>query len=417
MTPKKSEKGFTSFRILGKKAQELLQKAAELRREPEANGEAILLPQGETEPQLRVAFSPASIALATLIILGILVGAWAVSQVIDKLMLLLLGFFVAAIIDPSVRTMEKWGIPRGVAILLHFCVTLFIFLFLLVSIIPIIATQVQQIAVLITEKANAFIENPQISLPLLTTDVNERLTHLSESVLRNLSINHFADAMQRFGDNLLSISQGLFVATKIAGSVAHFFFNLILVLAFAFFIQLEKEHIRVWLRSFFSSAYKNYLDSKTDAIHHKIGQWARGQFLLALSIGILVFIALEILRMPYVVTLAVLAGMTEFIPYIGPLIAAVPAVLIAMTEGGFLWALIVAGVYYVIQWCENNLLVPLIMKRAVGISPIAIMFSMLLGVSFSDIIHPILGLLLAVPTTTILVLFIEDWRAQRQKKH
>ena len=81
-----------------------------------------------------------------------------------------------------------------------------------------------------------------------------------------------------------------------------------------------------------------------------------------------------------------------------------------------MWALIVAGVYYVIQWCENNLLVPLIMKRAVGISPIAIMFAMLVGVSFPAIVHPILGLLLAVPATTIIVIFLEDWRKSRQSK-
>jgi len=91
-------------------------------------------------------------------------------------------------------------------------------------------------------------------------------------------------------------------------------------------------------------------------------------------------------------------------------------VLIAGTQGGFVWALIVAGVYYIIQWCENNLLVPLIMKRAVGLSPIAILFAMLVAVSFPQFIHPVLGILLAVPGTTILALFIEDWRMMRQAR-
>jgi predicted PurR-regulated permease PerM len=69
----------------------------------------------------------------------------------------------------------------------------------------------------------------------------------------------------------------------------------------------------------------------------------------------------------------------------------------------------------VIQWCENNLLVPLIMKRAVGLSPIAIIASMLIGMSFPAFLHPILGLLLAIPATTIVALFLEDWHAIRKK--
>jgi predicted PurR-regulated permease PerM len=132
--------------------------------------------------------------------------------------------------------------------------------------------------------------------------------------------------------------------------------------------------------------------------------------ILGLVVGSLVFIALTILGMPYALTLAALAAFTEFIPYVGPFIAAVPAVLIALTEGGFLWAVVVAAVYYVVQWCENNLLVPLIMKRAVGLSPIAIIFAMLVGVSFPEVIHPILGILLAIPVTTIIAVFLNDMR-------
>jgi hypothetical protein len=123
-----------------------------------------------------------------------------------------------------------------------------------------------------------------------------------------------------------------------------------------------------------------------------MSKWFQGQLLLCLSIAILTFIALEILGMPYAQTLALLAGFTEFIPYAGPLIGAVPAVFVAGTQAGLVWALVVTLVYYAIQLCENNLLVPLIMKHAVGLSPISIMFGMFVGVSFPDTIHPVVGL-------------------------
>jgi predicted PurR-regulated permease PerM len=377
--------------------------------------QSVELPLPADHTPLTISFTVSSVAISAIVILGILLGVWIVSQMLDKIILLLLGFFVAAIMDPGVRWMEKRSVPRGVAILIFYFCAMFIVMFLLVSLIPIIANQLQQIAILLNEQANAFIQNPRISLPLLTSDVNQRLTDIMRATLQNFSIVQFTDALQQFGQNLSSFAQGsVLFATKLAGSVIDFFVKLIVVLVLAFFIQIEKEQLRSWFRSFFSSRYRNYMDNKTDAMHQKIGQWARGQLLLGLSIGILVFVALTILRMPYAATLAVLAGMTEFIPYVGPLIAAIPAILIAVAQGGFLWALIVTGVYYIVQWCENNLLVPLIMKRAVGISPIAIMFAMLVGVSFPDIIHPILGLLLAVPVTTIITLFIEDWRTLRQ---
>lgn len=411
MASKKSTDNFTSFRIIGKRAQDLFMRAKELKKRDTKTSELPEVETINTDTDVTVRFSLMSIMQATLVILAVGVGAWMVVILHDKLILMLLGFFVAAIIDPGVRMMERWGFPRGIGVLIHFLLALFIFLFLVISLIPIIATQLQQIAILINDKVNMFLDNPQISLPLVSIEVNHQLTDFVRATLQNLSITRFTDALQTLSTNMSSLAQGSFqFATMVAGSVVNFFVNLIIVLALAFFIQIEKENLRTWTRSFFPPSYRPYIDTKTEASQQKIGQWARGQILLGISIGLLVFVALTILRMPYAVTLAILAGFTEFIPYIGPFIAAVPAVLIALTEGGFVWALIVSGVYYVIQWCENNLLVPLIMKRAVGLSPIAIIFAMLSALSFPNVIHPILGLLLAVPVTTIIAIFLDDFR-------
>ncbi|UPA22246.1 AI-2E family transporter [Candidatus Peribacteria bacterium] len=408
---KKAADNFTSFRILGKRAQDLFLKAKELKKRDTAGAELMDVDEQTGEPDLTVRFSLLNIVQVTLIILAIGVGAWMLVIMRDKLILMLLAFFVAAIIDPGVRMMERMGFPRGIGVLIHYFLALCIFLFLVLSFIPIIATQLQQIAILINDSVNAFLTNPQISLPLVGPDVNQQLTEFVRVTLENLSINRFTDALQTVSTNMTSIAQGSFAfATKVAGSVLDFFVNMVIVLVLAFFIQLEREHLRSWYRSFFPPRYRAYMDTKTEAMQQKIGQWARGQMLLGLSIGLLVFVALTILRMPYAATLSILAGFTEFIPYVGPFIAAIPSVLIALTEGGFVWALIIAGVYYVIQWCENNLLVPLIMKRAVGLSPIAIIFAMLTALSFPTIIHPILGLLLAVPVTTIITIFLDDFR-------
>lgn len=418
--PKKPQGSFTSLRIIGEKAQKLLQRARDLQAQKKPDAEPPVLPEEPQHEQMIVHVSVGSIAKATLTIIAILASAALIVFLRDKLVLLILAMFLATIMDPAVELLTRRGIPRSVAVLLYYVVTIFLLVFFLISLIPIIATQLGGIARIIANAINAFIHDPTINLPLVPADVNAQLTTFAESTLQSLSIEKVTDALDRFSQSISSAAQGsLIFAAQVAKVIVEFFVSLIIVLVLAFFIQLEKEKIFAWLRSFLPRRYRVYIDSKSELIHFKLGQWARGQLVLCVSIGLLVFIALVILRMPYALTLALLAGFTEFIPVVGPLFAAIPSVLIGFTQHGFLWAIVVAVVYYIIQWCENNLLVPLIMKRAVGLSPIAIIFAMLVGISFPQIIHPVLGVILSIPTTTIITLFLEDWRylrSQREKR-
>ncbi|MBI3619415.1 AI-2E family transporter [Candidatus Peregrinibacteria bacterium] len=417
MTKKKSDGSFTSLRIIGEKAQRLLARAKEELRRRGAENTRTAPPPPQAPVDMVVSFSIASIAKATLTVIAIVVGVLMLYFIKDKIVLLLLAIFIAIIIDPGVQAMKRAGIPRGLGILIHYFIALFLFLFLVVSLIPIIADQLQNIAFSLNQQVNLFLANPRIALPLISDRVNVQMTIFLQNTLQQLSIQHLTDVLRQFGQNLSTAAQGsLAFAAFLAGSVFDFFVNMIVVLVLAFFIQLEKEKLVNWARGFLPWSFRSYVDDKSEVIHWKLAQWARGQLILCVSIGVLVFFALVILRMPYALTLAILAAFTEFIPVIGPFIAMIPAVLIAITQQGFFWGLIVGAVYYVVQWCENNLLVPLIMKRAVGLSPIAIMFAMMVAVSFPSVIHPVLGVILAIPTTTVIALFLEDWRAARREK-
>jgi predicted PurR-regulated permease PerM len=417
MSPSKKESkaSFTSLRIIGKKAQRIIEGAR--KNDGSAKSSQPRLPKRGDCEEVIMHISGKSVLKAAFMILAVFTGAWLVIQVRDKLIILFLAMFIAAVIDPGVEMLERVGIPRGLAVLIQYFVALFLLLFLVVSLVPIIATQLQEIALLLSVKVNTFLANPEISLPLLSESVNQQLTVMVQTTLQDLSIDKFTDALQQLGQNLSSAAQqSVSFAVGVAGSVANFFITMIVVLVLAFFMQLEKENVVRWFLSFFPHKYRLYVTGKSEAVHSKIAQWARGQLILCFSIFLLTLIALLILRMPYALTLAVLAGFCEFIPAVGPFIAAVPAILIGLTQGGFIWGLILVGMYYVIQWCENNLLVPLIMRRAVGLSPIAILFSMLIGISFPDTIHPILGVMLAIPTTTIISIFLEDWRMHEMEK-
>lgn len=410
-------KAFSSFRIIGKKAQRLLQRARKgLAQNAGSREKKTPFPSSAPSDELTVHISLGSVIRATFTILAIITGTWAFYSIRQTLILFLLATFVAVVIDPSVQAMQRIRIPRGIAVLVHFIVAIFLVLFLIISFIPIVADQLQQIALFIGAQVNLFLGDPRIHLPLLTADINQRLTDLMQSTLQSLSIERFTDAISQMSQHLSSVAQGSWAFAKaIAGSVASFIVNLIVVLVLAFFMQMEKEKIIHWLRGFLSARHRSYMDLKFELIHTKIGQWARGEALLMFSIFSLTLIALLILRMPYALTLALLAGFCEFVPAVGPFFAAIPAVLIGVTQGGLMWGLVLVAVYYVIQWCENNLLVPLIMKRAVGLSPLAILFALMMGISFPDTIHPVVGVMISIPMTTIIAIFLEDLREHRER--
>ncbi len=411
---------FTSIQILSAKAQSLWTKAKTRMKTNTTSAKfskTALPPDQKSRNIVFVDIALGTVIKTTIAMLLIAILAWILFTIRDKILILFLAFFLALVMDAHVRRLERMKIPRGFAVLILYVAFLSIAIFLVASLIPIVAEQIQDLARFINHSADEFLANPHVQFSFLSDGFNQRLTEITQQSLQSMGIKDRASALFQFGQNLSAVAQSsISLTVQIAGSVVNFIVNLILILFLAFFIQLEREKVGDFIRVLLPRTYRGYYDAKAEAIHQKVSQWFHGQLMLCLSIGVLVFIALEILGMPYAQTLALLAAFTEFIPYAGPLIGALPAVFIALTQSGFVWALVVAAVYYVIQICENNLLVPLIMKHAVGLSPIAIMFGMLVGVSFPNTVHPILGIILAVPTTAVITIFVQDYYALRRRR-
>jgi len=139
-------------------------------------------------------------------------------------------------------------------------------------------------------------------------------------------------------------------------------------------------------------------------IQQKIGAWARGQFILGLIIGVMCFIGLIFLLPEYALVLAIVAGLTELIPYLGPTLGAIPAVFLGFTvsPGHGLAVLIL---YIIIQQLENNVVVPQVMRRQLGLNPIMIIIAMLVGARLAGIV----GLILAVPVATAISVVGKDF--------
>jgi len=145
------------------------------------------------------------------------------------------------------------------------------------------------------------------------------------------------------------------------------------------------------------------VESLAHKVEVKTGAWVRGQIVLMFLVGFTTYIGLTILGVEFALPLAVIAGLLELIPTIGPIVSAIPAAIIAFTQGPLL-GLGVIALYILIQQLENNILVPKVMEKAVGLSPLITIFSLLVGAA----LFGILGAVLAVPFAAITYLIVED---------
>ncbi len=146
-------------------------------------------------------------------------------------------------------------------------------------------------------------------------------------------------------------------------------------------------------------------------IEDKLGDWLRGQLLLMLIIGLAATVAYGMMGLPFWLILGLIAGLTEALPNIGPVLGAIPAVLVALTVG-WQWALVVIAFVTLLQFVENAILVPRIMKGAVGLSPLVVILAILAGGEFRGVV----GALLAVPIAAAASVIVGDIARERRQQ-
>jgi predicted PurR-regulated permease PerM len=197
-------------------------------------------------------------------------------------------------------------------------------------------------------------------------------------------------------------------AAVAVGWTAMFIFDCITVLILTFYLLVESEAIFAAFSRLVAREKRSRVVEVSRQISIKLSAWLTGQLMLAGTIGSSAAVALWALGVPYFYVLAVIAAVGEMIPVIGPFLSAIPAILVAFTVSTptAIW---VAIFWLVQQQVENNLLVPKIMERQVGVSPVVVIVALMIGGSMLGVI----GAILAVPTAAILqvvILEVMDYR-------
>jgi len=178
---------------------------------------------------------------------------------------------------------------------------------------------------------------------------------------------------------------------------------LIAILVISFYLVVEKNGVDRLVKQAVPRNLQNKVLKIISKIELKLSRWFVGQLGLGLIIGLMSYIGLSILGVPYALVLAIIAGLFELIPYIGPWLSAIPAVLIAATISPALAAAVLI-LYFIIQELENYLIVPKVMEKSVNIHPVITITAMMIGGQLAGMV----GILLAVPITAIVLVVAEE---------
>jgi predicted PurR-regulated permease PerM len=298
----------------------------------------------------------------------------------DILVLFLISFVIATALEPAVDWLQKKHVPRVLTIIL---------IYLLVG--TFIYTLIRLLVPPITTQVNTLIDNRQVIYDRLSTT----FSHLPVSIKSN--VQDFVNTLPERAGNIFS---GSFVS-NVFGVFAGVL-GVITVLVASFYLLIEKNVTENAIKTFWPTKSEDRALAAYKKIVEKISLWARGQLILSTSVGVLTFIGLSILKFEYALILAIVAAFLDFIPMVGPSITMVIGVGLALAYSP-LYALWVALLFLGIQQFEANVLVPQIMRRAVGISPILIIFAILVGSKLLGLI----GIIIAVPVASAIVVIIE----------
>jgi predicted PurR-regulated permease PerM len=322
-------------------------------------------------------------SLSILKILGVLVIIGFLYMVWDIIILLFVSLIFAASLGPSINWLEQKKIPRAASILLIYVVAVFFLSLVVVLLIPPITEQVDQLAATFPIYYERFI---QLFGGLgIENDISQTLQQNIQSVGKTLS---------GYTGSVVNTLSGVF------GGLTTFF----LVLVLTFYFSVKKDGLKNFIQSVTPAKYQKYTMQMFVQIQDKLGLWLRGQLLLSGIIFLVTWVGLLILGVKYSLVLALIAGITEVIPFIGPLIGAIPAVILAFLQSP-LKALLVIALYFVIQQLEGNVIVPKVMQKTVGLNPIIVIVVILLGAKIAGI----LGALLSIPVAVAVMTIAGDW--------
>jgi predicted PurR-regulated permease PerM len=318
--------------------------------------------------------------------IGCLLGLYFLYYVRSIVILLFLAFIIMVALNPAVSTLQrKVRLPRALSAFLVYLIAISGLVSLLALIIPPLTQELYQL--------------------LRTLDLPPYLQLQQELANFKFTVAEVSALADRVGTSVNLIFS--IITSTFSGVFT--FFTLIVV---SFYLMLDRPFLYkkvVWFSR--NPLHLEKAKQFVDSLEQQLGSWVRGQIVLMLIIGLVTFIGLSLLGVPYALPLAILAGLLEIFPNLGPTIAAVPAVIFAYLGLGPVMAGVTTIFYILVQQLENNIIVPKIMRDNADVNPLVAIVTILVGLKVGGVV----GALLAVPAYILIRALYGLWYRDQVK--
>lgn len=316
----------------------------------------------------------------------------------DLVVVVLVSVIIASAIEPMTRALIRREVPRVLSV---------VFIYLILALL-LIGAFYYLLLPLLNESANFLLNLPNYLNSVevwnpLNKSLGEDTTSLFQGISQNFSVSEILVEIR----GLLSGTSDSFVATLsyIFGGMLSFF----LIIVLSFYLAVQEDGVGDFLRIITPIQHEEYVINLWKRAEAKMGLWLQGQVLLAVIVGVLVYLGLTLLGVSHALLYAFLAMILEVIPIFGPIIAGIPALSTAYLEGGITLSIIVVCLYTIIQQFESNLIYPVVVRKIVGVPPIMVILSLIIGFK----LFGFLGVIIAVPVAAVCMEFLKDWERKK----
>jgi len=312
----------------------------------------------------------------------------------DILLLVLVSIVIASFVEAGVRMLKSWGMGRSLSVPIIFILVIGSMAAIFYTFVPIVVRELSGVLTTLFTYLPA------------STPVNSQAIEGVTSFIASISHHtSFAEILSSIKTSSSMLSQG---ATTVIGSTFGGVLDIVLVVVMSFYLSIQEKGIDNFLRILTPLRHEHYVVNLWNRTQHKIGLWFKGQLLLGLAVGAITIVVLALLGVKYAFLIGLISGVAELIPF-GVIFAAVPAILFAVIDGGLLLALKVFIFYIIIHEIESYVLSPVIAHRTVGIPPLVVLLSFLIGITVAGF----WGAIIAIPVAVFILEYLSDVEKQK----
>ena len=330
--------------------------------------------------------------IKTLVILFLVYLAFILRNLV---LVILTSVVIASAVEPATRWFIKKRVPRSLAV-----IAIYLFIFIAIAgittvVLPPLAEDIKATLVTLPQYIETIDSKDLEKIPGLSLIFNQFTSSFSSG-----------DLFGQVGGYAGKATFGFF---QTAGTIFGSLLSFVMIIVISFYLAVQDDGVANFLRIVTPVKHERYILNLWRRSQKKIGLWMQGQLLLGVIVGVLTYLGLSILGVENALLLALIAAVFELIPIFGPILAAIPAVGIALIQDGFSLALVTLGLYLIIQQFENHLIHPLVVKKIVGIPSLLAILALIVGAQLAGF----LGMIIAVPIAAALMEYLSD--VEREK--